>query len=87
MIEKVMEELMVKRAKERGFLSRKVSWPGRRGAPDRLFAKPGRLFFVELKQPTGSTSANQEREIREMREAGIEVHVIYNLREGYALFD
>lgn len=87
MIESVMEDLLIERAKDRGYISRKVNWPGRRGAPDRMFARPGRLFFVELKQPDGLLSANQEREIREMRTAGIEVHVIYNLREGYALFE
>lgn len=87
MIESVMEDLLVERAESLGWISRKVSWIGRRGAPDRLFAKPGRLIFIELKRPGGKTSPNQEREITSLRNAGIEVYLIEDLKSGYALLE
>lgn len=87
MIEAVMEQLLIERAADRGWFARKVSWPGRRGAPDRFFAKNGTVMFVELKRPKGRLSANQVREIALLRDAGLTVHVVGDLRQGYALFD
>lgn len=50
----------------------------RRGCPDTLMAKRGRVVWVEFKNPngTGRLSLLQEREIRLMKLAGMEVHVI-----------
>lgn len=86
MIESVMERLLIEHAQTRGWITRKVQWIGRRGAPDRLFAKDGRVLFVELKRPGGKTSANQDRELAELSAAGVEVHLIDNLKDGYAVF-
>ena len=82
-----MEQLLVDRAKMNGWLTKKLKFLGERGAPDRLFIRAGRVVFVELKQPgeADATSINQRRIIREMREVGAEVHVIDNLKDGYAL--
>lgn len=84
-----MESLMVDRAEKNGWLTKKLKFVGERGAPDRLFIKNGRVMFVELKVPgdIDETSANQKRVIREMLAAGAEVHVIDNLKDGYALVE
>lgn len=80
---------MVERAEKNGWLTKKLSFIGERGAPDRLFIKNGRVMFVELKRPgeLDETSANQKRVIRELLSAGAEVHVIDNLKDGYALIE
>lgn len=85
MIESVMESLMVDRAKQNGWITKKLCFIGERGAPDRLFVRGGRVVFCELKRPGGDASRNQVRVIRELREAGAEVHLIDNLKDGYAL--
>ena len=84
-----MESLMVDRAEKNGWLTKKLSFIGERGAPDRLFVKNGRVMFVELKRPgeLEETSANQKRVIRQLLSAGAEVHVIDNLKDGYALVE
>lgn len=89
MIENVMERLLVDRAEKNGWLSKKLSFIGERGAPDRLFVKGGRVMFVELKRPgeIDDTSANQKRVIRQLLEHGAEVYVIDNLKDGYALVE
>ena len=80
---------MVDRAEKNGWLTKKLSFIGERGAPDRLFVKNGRVIFVELKRPgeLDETSANQKRVIRQLLSAGAEVHVIDNLKDGYALVE
>ena len=78
MTETKFEEKCCDLAKFYGWHHRKLKWIGRRGAADRLFLKDGRAVFVEFKRPdgTGSLSANQEREIQKLRDAGAEVWVV-----------
>lgn len=78
-----VERYLVKQAKLRGAEVRKVAWPGRRGAPDRVLMLPGgRVVWVELKAPgRGATfpanahERQQDREHRRMRRAGQIVYV------------
>lgn len=85
MLEAEIEDPVVKAAKTNGFKVRKVQWIGGRKAPDRLFLKPGRGFFVEFKAPGQSPQPGQAREIERMRAAGFEVHVVDDLEEGLRL--
>lgn len=87
MLESQIENRVVLAAKVNGYQVRKVCWFGGRNAPDRLFMKPGRGFFVEFKAPGEAPRPGQVREIRRMREAGFEVHVIDNLEEGLRLVE
>lgn len=72
---------------------RKVKWPGRRGAPDRLVLLPTKLFgkgidhiipaehfFVELKAPGKKPPAYQLREHERLRSYGFRVEVVDCLR-------
>lgn len=72
-----LEAYFKREAEKRNLYLRKVQWPGRRGAPDRMLAAYGRIMFVELKNPNGNGSLSplQVYEIHQMQQAGIEVRV------------
>ena len=88
MRESVVEAYLVKRVKSLGGEVRKVSWVGRRGAPDRLVMLPYRTsaeagfsrasvsFWVELKATGIRPEAYQLREHARMRAMGQRVVVI-----------
>lgn len=73
------EAYLDRRVQQTGGETRKVVWPGRRGAPDRLCGWPnGRNAFVELKHPDQKHPLTplQAREIARMRSWGLDVWVI-----------
>lgn len=80
MTEKALQNYTKRQAETMGIYWRKVEFTRRRGCPDVLMCKNGRVVWVEFKNPDGSgrLSALQEREIRLLRQAGMEVHVIDN---------
>lgn len=83
MRENAVENPVVFRAERAGFFVRKVSWIGRAGAPDRLFARKDRgQVYIEFKRPGGTPDAHQVREHRKMREAGIEVHICDSVEDA-----
>lgn len=75
-MEATVESSAVGVAKRHGWESRKVSWIGRRGAPDRLFLHEGqrRAVFIEFKDKGKKPTAQQRREAERMVNAGLEVH-------------
>lgn len=82
MRESVIEAHLVKRVKELGGECRKVTWQGRKGAPDRLVMLPPRdceenpTTWVELKAPGEKAKPHQAREHARMRAMGQHVVVI-----------
>lgn len=77
MIEAAVESYFKRRVKETGGDERKVVWPGRKGAPDRLAGwLNGRHGFVELKRPKGKAEAHQAREHERLRAIGFRVDLI-----------
>lgn len=70
-IEKYVED----EAQKAGWLVRKLSWVGRRAAPDRFFAKDGRIVLIEFKRPGKKAEGLQAKEHRLLRAAGVETHV------------
>lgn len=95
--ESAIEKYLVKRVKELGGEVRKVTWPGRRGAPDRVVMLPERpelacsmvmtvesapqTIWVELKAPGKKAEPHQLREHERMRAMGQRVEVI-DSKEG-----
>lgn len=73
-----LEEDCIEHAKARGWLYRKITYKGRRGAPDRWFLKAGRWVVVEFKSPTGEgrLAVLQRREHERLRKQGQVVHLI-----------
>jgi hypothetical protein len=72
-------------AEEHDWWVAKFVSPGRRGVPDDVFIRDGRVLFIEFKRPGKDLRPQQRKRIREMREHGAEVHVIDNLADAYAL--
>jgi len=72
-MEQTVEVPVTNLAKTAGFLVRKLQWIGRRGAPDRLFSHPIHgTFLVEFKAPGKEPTAQQFREIKRLRDSGID---------------
>lgn len=81
--EKTIEKKVCDYAVKRGCYVRKFTSPARRGVPDRLFITPhGRVFFIEFKSPTGSTTVLQQRELRAIRERGVSAFEINSYQGG-----
>jgi hypothetical protein len=76
MRESDIENYLVKRVKAMGGEIRKVSWVGRRGAPDRRVMLGERTAWVELKAPGKTAEPHQVREHERMRRLGERVVVI-----------
>lgn len=84
MLEIEVESPVVTRADKAGYYVRKVQWVGVKGAPDRLFARADRgEVYIEFKAPDGKPpTTRQKNEHKEMREAGIEVHVCDSIEDA-----
>lgn len=65
--ESEIEDYLVKGVARLGGMCRKLSYPGRRGAPDRLIVLPYSLVaFAEVKSPTGKVSQHQAAELKRL---------------------
>lgn len=85
LLERDIEQPAIKFAESRGWKVRKVRWLCRRGAPDRFFARKGRIIFIEFKAPDEVLDVHQQIEIAELRLEGLEVFVVDNLRAAYEI--
>lgn len=88
-LEKDIEAKVVKYAKERECLVRKMGGFGFAAWPDRLFVLPGgKTFWVEFKRPkTGKLSAGQEELIMVLRAMGHVVYVCDDVERGKAIVE
>ncbi len=80
--ESYIELNAVDEAEAVGWWCRKVVWQGRRSAPDRVFAKGGRVVWIEFKRPGERPTVAQSREHDRMRAAGMEVYWCDDLNEA-----
>ena len=77
MLEKQIEQKLVKAVKDAGGLCPKFVSPGMDGMPDRLILMPGgRLAFVELKAPGKKPRPLQLHRHDQLRSLGFEVFVL-----------
>jgi hypothetical protein len=81
-----IEEKVCEFAKWAGWLVRKLQRIGRLGAPDRFFARGGRIVLVEFKQLGLKPEPHQEREIARLMDAGVEVYVVDSIQTGKTIF-
>lgn len=86
MNERDIEKRLVRRAKEKGWLCRKVKWIGCNGAPDRALMGPGFLLYLELKAPGEEPTAQQLKRHAELRASGQTVRVIDSIEGVEELF-
>jgi hypothetical protein len=88
MLESKVEARFTRRAAEQGCEQRKLTYPGRRNATDRLLIAPvNRVFFVELKQPGKTARPAQAREHARLRRVGADVRVLDTIEAVDTFFD
>ena len=68
-----IEQPLFRYARARGWICEKVVSLSRKGWPDRIFIRKGRIVLCELKAPGIEPSLQQLKRHRELREAGAEV--------------
>lgn len=85
--ESKIEAYLKKRVLADGAHIRKLTWPGHRGAPDRMIWWPSRgpcedvnMIFVEVKAPGKKATKQQEREHKRLRGDGFVVRVVSTCR-------
>lgn len=77
MLERAIEQRLVRKVREAGGLALKWVSPSTAGVPDRIVFMPGgRVVFVELKRPGGKLSAIQVRMCDRLERLGADVRVI-----------
>ena len=75
LLEKDIENPSKAKARKAGWFVRKYRSPANRAAPDDLFIKSSRIFFVEFKAPGKEATELQAIEHEKMRKAGATVYV------------
>ncbi|MGM9540137.1 VRR-NUC domain-containing protein [Anaerovibrio sp.] len=82
MLEKQIEQKLIKGVKNLGGMCLKFVSPGTAGVPDRIvLTKTGRVIFVELKTDTGSLTKLQKYVIGRMKSRNADVRVLKGLDE------
>lgn len=83
MLEKTVEEYLVKRVKEIGGIAYKFTSPGNAGVPDRIVILPGgRIHFIELKRPKGSVTAKRQKMQQDrIKSRGADVRQVHTKEE------
>ncbi len=66
-----LEKKLTRWAKDNGILTYKFVSPGKRGVPDRIFIRNGKVVFLELKAPGEYPTPLQMREIGVLQNAGV----------------
>jgi hypothetical protein len=85
MLERDIEQALVKRVKELGGMAEKFVSPTRRAVPDRIVTLPGgRVIFVELKAPGKKPTDLQARDHERRRALGCDVRVIDSMEAARA---
>lgn len=82
-----VESWSKQKAKNQGWWVRKFASMAHRAVPDDIFAKAGRIFFVEFKNIKTKPSPLQAHEHEEMRAAGVDVFVIKTRDQFQVLLD
>lgn len=77
MKEREVEQYLKQKIEDNNGMCLKFTSPGNRGVPDRLCIMHNRIFFVELKKPTGVLSALQKRQIDKITKRGHACYVCY----------
>lgn len=85
MLEKDIENALVRRVKTLGGMCEKFTSPGRRSVPDRIITLPnGKIVFVEVKNTGKKPTELQLRDHERRRDLGCDVRVIDNMDDANA---
>lgn len=81
LLEKNVEDELVRRVKDLGGECFKFISPGNSGVPDRIVILNSKVVFVELKRPNGKTRKLQDVQLRRLQGLGANVKVISSIDE------
>ena len=85
MLEKDIENALVRKVKKLGGMCEKFTSPGRRSVPDRIITMPnGKIVFVEVKNTGKKPTELQLRDHERRRALGCDVRVIDNMDDANA---
>ena len=85
MLEKDIENALVRKVKKLGGMCEKFTSPGRRSVPDRIVTLPnGKIVFVEVKNTGKRPTDLQLRDHERRRALGCDVRVIDNMDDANA---
>ena len=85
MLEKDIENALVRKVKKLGGMCEKFTSPGRRSVPDRIVTLPnGKIVFVEVKNTGKKPTELQLRDHERRRALGCDVRVIDNMDDANA---
>jgi hypothetical protein len=88
MLEREIENRVVKYAKDRKFLAYKFTSPSNRSVPDRLLISPtGKIFFIEFKRKGKLPTKLQDFTIQTFKSRGVSVSIIDDCDKGKLLID
>lgn len=88
MLEKDVEQMLVKAVKQKGGLCLKFVSPGFDGVPDRLVLLPeGRIAFIELKAPGKKPRALQKKRMKQLSGLGFACFVVDKIDEIGGVLD
>ncbi len=74
-------------ARKMGVYCRKYTSPAHRSVPDDLFLYKGMCWFIEFKAPGKKATSGQEREIKRIRDQGIQCFVVADAVIGKRIID
>jgi hypothetical protein len=87
MLEKDIEKKVTKYAQSLGWIPYKFVSPEKRGVPDRIFIRDGKIIFVEFKRKGNPLTSLQKHEWKILSDNKMEVYLIDNCSDGKGLFD
>ena len=88
MLEKTIEQELVKQVKKRGGICPKWVSPSFAGVPDRLvFLPDGKFGMVEVKRPKGKPRALQVSRHKQLKKLGFTVYVLDELEQIGGILD
>ncbi len=80
MLEKQIEQALIRKVKKLGGMCEKFTSPNKRSVPDRLITLPGNIIiFIELKAPGKKPTVKQALDHNRRTALGCDVRVIDNL--------
>ena len=83
MLERDIERIVTKHAKDNEFLSYKFTSPNNRGVPDRIYISPtGHTIFIEFKQKGKRLTKLQYYIFNKFESRGCKLHVVDDVLSG-----
>lgn len=87
MIERDVEKYFCRKVEEAEGIVRKLTYLGRKGAPDRMVLLPGVVAFVEFKRPGEKPRRDQVQELEALGNMWKHVYVVDSIERADEVFE